>query len=149
MALRTYRQLFKPCLPEGIGPAVGAALTAGIEAWGWHDLPYRKSHDLGLRAWSTRASSIPTTAARIGKTCSRPSSMPARLRRRDPGVEADHQQPASRWPRDGRLSRLDFAHRCRVVLVPDFLSEADMLGLARASTFYLTTTRAEGTACRL
>ena len=39
---------------------------------------------------------------------------------------------------------LDVAHRCRVVLIPDFLSDADMLELARASTFYLTTTRAEG-----
>jgi glycosyltransferase involved in cell wall biosynthesis len=40
--------------------------------------------------------------------------------------------------------RLDVSHRCRVVLIPDFLSEADMLQLARVSTYYLTTTRAEG-----
>jgi glycosyltransferase involved in cell wall biosynthesis len=31
-----------------------------------------------------------------------------------------------------------------VVLLPDFLSEAEMFELARASTYYLTTTRAEG-----
>ena len=40
--------------------------------------------------------------------------------------------------------RLDVSHRCRLVLIPGFFSEADMLELARVSTYYLTTTRAEG-----
>jgi len=40
--------------------------------------------------------------------------------------------------------RLDVPHRCRLVLIPDFLSDAGMLELARVSTYYLTTTRAEG-----
>jgi glycosyltransferase involved in cell wall biosynthesis len=40
--------------------------------------------------------------------------------------------------------RLDVSHRCRLVVTPDFLSDAEMLRLAGASTFYLTTTRAEG-----
>jgi hypothetical protein len=36
------------------------------------------------------------------------------------------------------------SHRCKVVFITDFLSSEQMLALTRASTYYLTTTRAEG-----
>jgi glycosyltransferase involved in cell wall biosynthesis len=36
------------------------------------------------------------------------------------------------------------AHRCKVIFITDYLSDEQMLGLVRASTYYLTTTRAEG-----
>jgi glycosyltransferase involved in cell wall biosynthesis len=36
------------------------------------------------------------------------------------------------------------AHRCRVVFITDYLPDEQMLALVRASTYYLTTTRAEG-----
>ncbi|HEY7312044.1 MAG TPA: glycosyltransferase [Gemmataceae bacterium] len=36
------------------------------------------------------------------------------------------------------------SHRCKVVFITDYLSNDQMLALARASTYYLTTTRAEG-----
>jgi glycosyltransferase involved in cell wall biosynthesis len=39
---------------------------------------------------------------------------------------------------------LDRRHRCRVVFVTDYLSEEQMFALARATTYYITTTRAEG-----
>ncbi len=39
---------------------------------------------------------------------------------------------------------LGLAHRCKVVFVTDYLSAEQMLELARASAYYLTTTRAEG-----
>jgi glycosyltransferase involved in cell wall biosynthesis len=39
---------------------------------------------------------------------------------------------------------LDRRHRCRVVFLTDYLSEQQMLDLCRASTYYVTTTRAEG-----
>jgi hypothetical protein len=35
-------------------------------------------------------------------------------------------------------------HRCKVVFITDYLPHEQMLDLARASTYYLTTTRAEG-----
>jgi hypothetical protein len=35
-------------------------------------------------------------------------------------------------------------HRCKIVVISDYLSDEQMLALARASTYYLTTTRAEG-----
>jgi len=40
--------------------------------------------------------------------------------------------------------RLDLAHRCRLVLVSDYLSDARMAELARGTTYYLNSSRAEG-----
>lgn len=40
--------------------------------------------------------------------------------------------------------RLGISHRCRLVVIPDFLSDRQMVELVSASTYYLTTTRAEG-----
>jgi glycosyltransferase involved in cell wall biosynthesis len=39
---------------------------------------------------------------------------------------------------------LDHRHRCRVIFVTEYLSEQQMLALAQATTYYITTTRAEG-----
>jgi glycosyltransferase involved in cell wall biosynthesis len=39
---------------------------------------------------------------------------------------------------------LGLAHRCKVVFITEYLSGEQMLDLARASAYYLTTTRAEG-----
>lgn len=39
---------------------------------------------------------------------------------------------------------LGIRHRCRLVVIPGFLSEEQLVELARASTYYVTTTRAEG-----
>ncbi|MCE5302903.1 MAG: hypothetical protein LLF97_07320 [Planctomycetaceae bacterium] len=40
--------------------------------------------------------------------------------------------------------RSGIPHRCKVVVVGDFLTEEQLLELARATTYYVTTTRAEG-----
>ena len=40
--------------------------------------------------------------------------------------------------------QLDLHHRCKLIVLDDFLTEDQMLALARASTYYITTTRAEG-----
>jgi len=44
----------------------------------------------------------------------------------------------------GFYRRLDLPHRCRLVLVSDYLTDAQMLELARGSTYYLNSSRAEG-----
>jgi len=41
-------------------------------------------------------------------------------------------------------NRLQLPHRCRIVIISDFISQQQMLNLVRASAYYLTTTRAEG-----
>lgn len=43
-----------------------------------------------------------------------------------------------------RYRDMNLTHRCRVVIVTDYLSDAEMLELTRASTYYVTSTRAEG-----
>jgi hypothetical protein len=40
--------------------------------------------------------------------------------------------------------RTGISHRCKVVFVPDFLSDEQLVELAGATTYYITTTRAEG-----
>jgi len=40
--------------------------------------------------------------------------------------------------------RLDLVHRCRLVLVSEYLSDAQMAELARGTTYYLNSSRAEG-----
>ncbi len=40
--------------------------------------------------------------------------------------------------------KLDRRHRCRIVFVTDYLSDEQMHELARASAYYITTTKAEG-----
>jgi len=44
----------------------------------------------------------------------------------------------------GFYRRLGLAHRCRVVLISDYLSDAQMLELVRGTTWYLNSSRAEG-----
>jgi hypothetical protein len=41
-------------------------------------------------------------------------------------------------------SRLGIEHRCKVVVIQDFLPEAVLLRLVQASTYYVNTARAEG-----
>jgi glycosyltransferase involved in cell wall biosynthesis len=43
-----------------------------------------------------------------------------------------------------RYRNLSLAHRCRVVLLPEYLSDDQMLELVQATTYYVTSTRAEG-----
>ncbi len=40
--------------------------------------------------------------------------------------------------------RVNIPHRCRVVFIPDFLRDEQLIELAGAATYYLSTTRAEG-----
>src|SRR5262249_16487285 len=42
------------------------------------------------------------------------------------------------------VRRLGLSHRCKLVFVADYLSDDQMVELARASTYYVTATRAEG-----
>jgi glycosyltransferase involved in cell wall biosynthesis len=56
-----------------------------------------------------------------------------------PEKEADALAEAYRCYR-----RATTGHRCRVVFVTAFLSDGQLVGLARASTYYLNTSRAEG-----
>jgi glycosyltransferase involved in cell wall biosynthesis len=43
-----------------------------------------------------------------------------------------------------QYQRMKLPHRCRVVIITDYMSDDEMLELTRASTYYVTSTRAEG-----
>jgi glycosyltransferase involved in cell wall biosynthesis len=140
-----YRQLVKPCLPPTIEPVVTAALRAGALAWQGQHLPYRPAEQLrlsgvvytsifnpedGRKNWEDMI-----TAFLHALRDQEDATLVLKLIARNP-------QAISRVLAFYR--RLDVTHRCRVVLLPGFLSESHMLELARASTYYITTTRAEG-----
>ena len=143
--LRAYRHLLKPCLPQRIEPVIAASLRAGVAAWQAQSLPYRRIRGLNLggvvytsifnpddgrKNWEDTITAF-IHALRDCDDATLVLKLIARDRRAVDRVLAFYH-------------RLDVAHRCRLVVIPGFLSEAEMLELARASTYYLTSTRAEG-----
>ncbi|MEN6556634.1 MAG: glycosyltransferase, partial [Thermoguttaceae bacterium] len=144
-AMHGYRRWVKPCLPGRLKTVVGAALKAGWGAWRhaaiacprdrWLDLDgvvYTSVFNPidGRKNWQDMI-----TAFLCAMRDREDATLVMKLANNDPAVVG---QVVDFY------RRLDYAHRCRVAIVPDFLDEADMLELARASTYYLTTTQAEG-----
>ena len=144
-ALRAYRQFIKPCLPRWIAPAVSAALRAGFMTWQGQRLWSKcadtldlsgivytsifNPHD-GRKNWEDTI----TAFLYALKDCE-DATLVLKLATSDPTAV---QQVVSFY------RRLDVPHRCRLALIPAFLTEAEMLELARVSTYYVTSTRAEG-----
>jgi len=143
--LRAYRRAIKPHLPGRLGLALTAALKAGLRTWRGMSLSYQRiqrpelygvvytsifNPDDGRKNWHDMLTGF----------------LHAMRDREDATLVlkliTGNSQSVDRVLAFYR--RLDISHRCRVVIIPDFLSEADMLSLARASAYYLTTTRAEG-----
>ena len=69
-------------------------------------------------------------------------------RRCDAGAEAGHDARDRVPPRRSTFVSMyqgyGIEHRCRVVVIADYLSDDELLGLFRATTFYVNTSRAEG-----
>jgi glycosyltransferase involved in cell wall biosynthesis len=145
LGLRTYRQLLKPCLPPTIGPVVAAALSAGVSAWQEQSLLRRSSRGLNLTGVVYTSIFNPDDGRKNWEDMI--TAFVHALRDCEDATLAMKLITSSRQSIHRVLAfyrRLNVSHRCRLVLIPDFLSEADLLQLTRASTFYLTTTRAEG-----
>jgi glycosyltransferase involved in cell wall biosynthesis len=145
LGLRAYRELLKPCLPPMIGPIAAAALYAGVSAWRQQSLPQRSLRGLNLTGVVYTSIFNPDDGRKNWEDMI--TAFVHALRDCEDATLAMKLITSSREAVHRVLAfyrRLDVAHRCRVVLIPDFLSEADMMQLARASAFYLTTTRAEG-----
>ncbi len=145
IGLRTYRRVFKRWLPRRIAPMITAILRSAISAWQEQFLPPRSAQGLelggivytsifnpndGRKNWEDMI-----TAFLYALRGCADATLVLKLISSTP--QAIHRVISF-------YRRLDVSHRCRLVLIPDFLSEADMMKLARASTYYLTTTRAEG-----
>ncbi|MEN6404935.1 MAG: glycosyltransferase [Thermoguttaceae bacterium] len=143
--LRGYRRLVKPCLPGRLRTAVGAALRAGLAAWRHGTFACRRDRWLDLDGIVYTSIFNPAdgrknwqdmiTAFLCALRDCEDATLVIKLASSDPAAVGQVVQ---------FYRHLDYSHRCRVAIVSDFLAEADMLELARASTYYLTTTRAEG-----
>ena len=143
--LKIYRRFIKPRIPRGMIPVFLAAIRAGSLAWHEqfpHFVPSRGLNlygvvytsifnpDDGRKNWEDMITSFLYAL----RDCE-DATLVLKLITSSPGGLNQVL---------GFYRRLDISHRCRLVLIPDFLSEADMLRLTQASTYYLTTTRAEG-----
>ena len=143
--LNTYRRLLRPCLPSHLEPVVAASLRAGVAAWQTQSLPYRRSASLelggvvytsifnpddGRKNWEDMI----TAFLHALRDCPDATLVLKLIARNQDAINRVL----------AFYHRLDVAHRCRLVVIPSFLNEAELFELARLSTFYLTSTRAEG-----
>ncbi len=143
--LQAYRRLIKPCVPRRIGSVVAAALRAGLTAWQDQRLPCRASRRLELGGVVYTSIFNPDDGRKNWQDMI--TAFLHALRECEDAtlvLKLITSNPLATGRVLSFYRRLDVSHRCRLVLIPDFLGEADMLRLAQASTFYLTTTRAEG-----
>jgi len=145
IVFRTYRQIVKPWLPRRIEPMVSTILRSAIMTWREQFLPPRSARGLELSGIVYTSIFNPSDGRKNWE-----DMITAFLYAlRDCADATLVLKLVSSTPQAinhviGVYRRLAVSHRCRLVLIPDFLSEADMMKLARASTYYLTTTRAEG-----
>ncbi len=143
--LKFYRNYVKPLVPRGILPVVLASLRAGAQAWGEEFTHCERSQGLNLDGVVYTSIFNPAdgrknwedmiTAFLYALRDCEDATLVLKLITSNPGA-------LNRVL--GFYRRLGFSHQCRLVLIPDFLSDADMMRLTQASAYYLTTTRAEG-----
>ncbi len=145
IGFRVYRQLFKRWLPRRIEPIVTSVLRTAISSWREQFLPPRSARGLDLGGIVYTSIFNPNDGRKNWEDMI--TAFLYALRDCDDAtlvLKLISSSPQAIHRVISFYRRLDVSHRCRLVLIPDFLSEADMLQLARVSTYYLTTTRAEG-----
>lgn len=143
--VRAYRRLVKPCLPRRFEAVFRAAARAGLTAWQEQSTAFRRTvgtrlgdvvytsifnPDDGRKNWEDLLTGF---LAALGD---RPDATLV--------LKLISDRPAGAHRILAFYRRLRVAHRCRIVIDANYLSPDDMLQLARASTYYVTTSRAEG-----
>ncbi len=145
IAHKTYRRLVKPCLPRRIESAVTAALRSARDAWRGERILTERSDRLDLSGvvytsifnpLDGRKNWYDTVTAFLHalKDCDDATLV---LKMATSNASAVENVLAF-------YRRIDVPHRCRIAVIPAFLSEAEMLELAHVTTYYITSTRAEG-----
>ena len=145
LGFRVYRQLIKRWLPRRIEPIVTSVLRTAISSLREQFLPPRSAQGLDLGGIVYTSIFNPNDGRKNWEDMM--TAFLCALRDCDDAtlvLKLISSSPAAIHRVISFYRRLDVSHRCRLVLIPDFLSEADMLQLARVSAYYLTTTRAEG-----
>jgi glycosyltransferase involved in cell wall biosynthesis len=145
LGFRVYRQLIKRWLPRRVEPIVTSVLRTAISSLREQFLPPRSAQGLDLGGIVYTSIFNPNDGRKNWEDMI--TAFLCALRDCDDAtlvLKLISSSPAAIHRVISFYRRLDVSHRCRLVLIPDFLSEADMLQLARVSAYYLTTTRAEG-----
>jgi glycosyltransferase involved in cell wall biosynthesis len=143
--LQAYRHLVKPCLPCRMEAMTAAMLHAGMSAWQEPFPPRRNPLHLDLGGIVYTSIFNPADDRKNWE-----DTITAFLKALGDCDDATlvlklvTEKPQAIQSVLSFYRRLDVPHRCRVMILPDFLTEADMLQLVRASSYYLTSTRAEG-----
>jgi hypothetical protein len=142
-----YRHLLKPLLPPVVHRAARTRLRpVGVGSDRWHD------YLNGCRRERLELSGIVYTSIfspRDGRKNREDllSGFVAALRdRADATLVVKLVSADSLWIESALnyYRTTGLAHRCKVVFITDYLSDEQLSALARASTYYLTTTKAEG-----
>jgi glycosyltransferase involved in cell wall biosynthesis len=145
IGFRAYRHLFKRWLPRRVEPIVTGVLRTALTSFREQFLPPRSQRGLDLGGIVYTSIFNPSDGRKNWEDML--TAFLYALRDCDDAtlvLKLVSSSPQAIHRVISAYRRLDVSHRCRVVLIPDFLSEADMQQLARVSTYYLTTTRAEG-----
>jgi len=143
--LKLYRNWVKPFVPRGILPVFLAAIHAGAKAWLQEFPNCKRSQGLNLDGVVYTSIFNPADGRKNWEDMI--TAFLYALRDCDDAtlvLKLITSDAAAINHVLGFYRRLNFSHRCRLVLIPDFLSNDDMMQLTQASTYYLTTTRAEG-----
>jgi glycosyltransferase involved in cell wall biosynthesis len=144
LARRTYKQAVRPLIPARLEESLSAAIHAATGAWSrprrfavvdrleLSGVVYTSifNPEDGRKNWDDLLSAF-LLALRDCPDATLVLKLVARNRRTARTLET-------------HCARLDIVHRCRVFLISAFLSVEQMRDLARATTYYITSTRAEG-----
>ena len=120
----TYRRIVRPCLPRRIEPVVAATLRAGISAWREQSLPCRGSRGLNLGGIVYTSIFNPEDGRKNWEDMI--TAFLHALRDCDDATLVLKLITSNRQAVHRVLAfyrRLDVSHRCRLVIIPDFLSE--------------------------
>ncbi len=141
LARDLYKSYLRPCMPARLD----WSLTAAHKAWSIPAPSYRKSPQVELSGVVYTSIFTPAdgrknwqdllTGFLLALRDQEDATLVMKLIAKDaaaPNLVLDYYR------------RLALHHRCRVVVITDFLTHEQMLALTRASTYYITTTRAEG-----
>jgi hypothetical protein len=139
------RELYKRYLRPWVPSRLDRSLVAAQKAWSLPTPHYRKSPRVELSGVVYTSIFTPGDARKNWQDLL--SGFLLALRDREDAtlvVKLIAQDAAAAHPLLEHYRQLDLSHRCRLVVITDFLSPQQMLALTEASTYYLTTTRAEG-----
>ncbi|MHC4180675.1 MAG: glycosyltransferase, partial [Planctomycetota bacterium] len=136
-----YKRYLRPCIPARLD----RSLTAAHGAWSIPAPTYHQSPQVELSGVVYTSIFTPVdgrknwqdllTGFLLALRDQEDATLVVKLIAKDPAVAN---------PVLSHYRRLDLHHRCRVVVITGFLTDEQMLALTEASTYYITTTRAEG-----